>query len=88
VRAFSGSIAPTRRLRDAERYARRAGFVAESCSQEEVPMKVYKSFDEFTREEIRPLTRVGFSLDEFDIDDHYQEDFLFDNASDDDDDEE
>ncbi len=52
-------------------------------------MRVYKSFDEFQREEIRPLTRVGFSIDEFDIDDHYQEDILFDDSSskDEDDDE-
>ncbi len=49
-------------------------------------MRVYKSFDEFQREEIRPLTRVGFSIDEFEINDHYQEDFLFDSASSDDDD--
>jgi hypothetical protein len=54
----------------------------------EEEMRSYKSFDEFQREEIRPLTRVGFSIDEFDIDDHYQEDFLFDSASSDDDDDE
>ena len=51
-------------------------------------MRSYKSYDEFTREEIRPLTRVGFSIDEFDIDSHYQEDFLFDKANDDDDEDE
>jgi hypothetical protein len=50
-------------------------------------MKQYRSFDEFAREELRPLTRVGFSIDEFDIDNHYQDDFLFDDAADDDDEE-
>lgn len=51
-------------------------------------MRVYKSFDEFKREEIRPLTRVGFSIDEFEIDIHSHEDFLFDDSSSDDDDDE
>lgn len=49
-------------------------------------MKRYQSFDEFTREELRPSTRVGFSIDEFDIDNDYKDDFLFDNSADDDDD--
>jgi len=44
-------------------------------------MRVYKSYDEFQREEIRPLTRVGFSIDEFDIDNNYDEDLLFDVAA-------
>lgn len=46
--------------------------------------RVYKSFDEFAREELRPLTRIGFSIDEFDIDNHYEEDFLFDEQNEDD----
>lgn len=40
-------------------------------------MKYYRSFDEFAREELRPLTRVGFSLDEFDIDTPF-DDLVFD----------
>ena len=47
----------------------------------------YKSFEEFTREEIRPLTRVGFSIDEFEIDNHFQDDFLFSEQDKDDEDE-
>ena len=48
-------------------------------------MRSYKTFDEFRREEIRPMTRVGFSIDEFEIESQYQEDFLFDRDDDDDD---
>lgn len=51
-------------------------------------LRSYRSFDEFTREEIRPLTRVGFSIDEFEIDNHYQDDFLFEESKDDDEDDE
>ena len=39
--------------------------------------KFYRSFDEFHREEIRPLTQIGFSIDEFEIDNGFQDDFLF-----------
>jgi hypothetical protein len=56
-------------------------------TQEEAKMKQYQSFDDFAREELRPLTRVGFSIDDFEIDTHYQDDFLFDDASGDDDEE-
>jgi hypothetical protein len=30
--------------------------------------RFYRSFEEFAREEIRPLTRAGWSMDELDID--------------------
>lgn len=53
-------------------------------------MKTYRSFEEFAREEIRPSTRIGFSLDELDIDNGYSEDLTFSDseASWDEDDEE
>jgi hypothetical protein len=55
--------------------------------EEETSMsKFYRSYDEFAREELRPLTRVGFSIDEFDIDNHYEEEFLFDEQDGDDED--
>ena len=51
--------------------------------------RFYRSFEEFAREEIRPLTRVGWSLDELDIDsDLASENFAFDNDKDKDEDEE
>ncbi len=40
-------------------------------------MKNYRSYEEFTREEIGARTRVGFSLDELDIDTGFAEDFVF-----------
>jgi hypothetical protein len=40
-------------------------------------MKTYRSFEEFTREEIRPASRIGFSLDELDIDNDYFEELSF-----------
>jgi hypothetical protein len=40
-------------------------------------MKTYRSFEEFSREEIRPNTRIGFSLDELDIDNGYNEELSF-----------
>jgi hypothetical protein len=40
-------------------------------------MKTYRSYEEFAREEIRPATRIGFSLDELDIDNGYQEELSF-----------
>jgi len=52
--------------------------------------KYYRSFEEFAREEIRPMSKIGWSLSELDFDAELQtEDFAFaeDNASDDDDEE-
>jgi|LNFM01.1.fsa_nt_gb hypothetical protein len=43
-------------------------------------MKTYRSFEEFNREEIRPTTRIGFSLDELDIDNGYCEELSFSDA--------
>ncbi|MDP3275907.1 MAG: hypothetical protein Q8Q09_11970 [Deltaproteobacteria bacterium] len=40
-------------------------------------MKSYRSYEEFAREEIRPGSRIGFSLDELDIENSYDEDFSF-----------
>ncbi|MFO0556558.1 MAG: hypothetical protein U0269_00935 [Polyangiales bacterium] len=53
-------------------------------------MKTYRSFEEFSREEIRPTTRIGFSLDELDIDNGYCEELTFSDSEDswDDEDEE
>lgn len=45
-------------------------------------MKTYRSFEEFAREEIRPSKRIGFSLDELDIDNGYCEDLSFSDAED------
>ncbi len=44
--------------------------------------KSYRSFEEFTREEIQPSNRIGFSIDEFDIETRYDEDLFFDMAAD------
>jgi hypothetical protein len=59
-------------------------------TEESAAMKTYRSFEEFAREEIRPSTRIGFSLDELDIDNGYSEDLTFSDseASWDEDDEE
>ncbi len=44
--------------------------------------RFYQSFEEFAREEIRPMTRAGWSVDELDIDaDLASEDFKFDNGN-------
>lgn len=40
-------------------------------------MRSYRSFEEFTREEVGARTRVGFSLDDIDIDSGFAEDFVF-----------
>jgi hypothetical protein len=48
-------------------------------------MKNYRSYEEFTREEIGARTRVGFSLDELDIDTGFAEDFSFNDRDDADD---
>lgn len=42
--------------------------------------RFYRSYEEFAREELKPYSRIGFSMDELDIDNGYQEDFLFDEA--------
>ena len=52
--------------------------------------KYYRSFEEFAREEIRPMSKIGWSLAELDVDAELQtEDFAFadDNESGDDDEE-
>lgn len=48
--------------------------------------KYYRSFEEFAREEIRPMSKIGWSLSELDFDAELQtEDFAFaEEASDDD----
>lgn len=40
--------------------------------------RYYRSFEEFAREEIRPMSRIGWSLEELDFDTELQtEDFRF-----------
>src|SRR5688572_30706749 len=73
--------------RTSARHDGRPDWRASQRKRSKAMQRSYRSYDEFTREEIRPLSRVGFSIDEFDIDNHYQEEILFDQASDDDDDE-
>ncbi|MBI5513989.1 MAG: hypothetical protein HY909_09490 [Deltaproteobacteria bacterium] len=51
--------------------------------------RFYRSFEEFAREEIRPLTRAGWSMDELDIDTGLgSEDLDFGNGKDNEEDEE
>mgnify|MGYP000880861590 CR=1 FL=1 len=51
--------------------------------------RYYRSFEEFAREEIRPMTRVGWSLDDLDFGaEMANEDFAFRDGGDDDDDDE
>jgi hypothetical protein len=52
--------------------------------------RFYRSFEEFARDEIRPVaSRVGWSLDDLDFDSEMQnENFAFDDKDDADDDEE
>lgn len=38
--------------------------------------RFYRSFEEFAREEIRPMTKAGWSLDELDIDGDLSSDTL------------
>ncbi len=46
--------------------------------------RFYGSFEEFAREELRPATRVGWSLDDLDIDaDTARQDILFDQEDED-----
>lgn len=45
--------------------------------------KVYRSFDDFKREELASGSRIGFSIDELEIDECFQE-FLFDDTESDD----
>ncbi|MFO0605885.1 MAG: hypothetical protein U0324_22060 [Polyangiales bacterium] len=50
--------------------------------------KYYRSFEEFAREEIRPMSKIGWSLSELDFDAELQtEDFAFAEESGDDDEE-
>lgn len=51
--------------------------------------RFYRSFEEFAREEIRPMTRANWSVDDLDIDSNLGgEDFSFAESDDDDADEE
>jgi len=51
--------------------------------------RFYRSFEEFAREEIRPMNRAGWSVDELDIDsDLATEGFMFDDQDSGDDDDE
>lgn len=50
--------------------------------------KYYRSFEEFAREEIRPMSKIGWSLEELDFDSELQtEDFAFAEDKSDDDEE-